>query len=202
MKGRGKGRFRKGEGTPDDWTTWIKEHKAAELEVLETRRSATLGETSRIATTTPSVPSACTPVMRRHFIVPLIAATSISLPAATGMSLSVGAEIQGMAKADQDMQDLLREKADDDRQTRDERRADVRMSDANATTGGPTIAVPAAAQRIDIDIVCGEQHHPWVSLQGDTTAQTTTSHENWPWRLALQNSDMIALGDWYCNCGK
>ena len=101
--------------------------------------------------------------------------------------MSVDAKIQDMAKPD------------DDQQTRDERRADVHMSDANATAGGPTIAVPAAAQHIDIDIVCGEQRHPWVRLRGDATAQTTTSHENCPLRLALQTSDAIVLGDWYCN---
>jgi hypothetical protein len=105
MTGYGRGRFRKGEGKPKDWTKWEKEHQAAELEALETRRRATLGETSRIATTIPSVPSAFTPVIQRHLIAPLIATTSIPLPAATGVSLSVGAEIQGVAKADEDVQD-------------------------------------------------------------------------------------------------
>jgi hypothetical protein len=94
------------------------------------------------------------------------------------------------------------EKTDDDQQTRDERRTDVRMSDAKVTAGGPTTAVPAAAPYIDIDIVGEEQRYPWVRMRGDATAQTTTSHENCPWNLALQTSDAIVLGDWYCNCGK
>jgi hypothetical protein len=43
MKGRGKGRFRKGDGKPDDWTEWIRENKRDELEALEKQHSARLG---------------------------------------------------------------------------------------------------------------------------------------------------------------
>jgi hypothetical protein len=43
IKGHEKGRFRKGDGKPDDWTEWIMENKPNELEALEKRRSARLG---------------------------------------------------------------------------------------------------------------------------------------------------------------
>jgi hypothetical protein len=62
---------------------------------------------------------------------------------------------------------------------------DVQMSDANATAGRSMTAVPATTPFLEIDIICGEERIPWVRLHGDT-----------------QNSDMIQVGGWYCNCGK
>jgi hypothetical protein len=43
IKGRRKGRFRKGDGKPDDWTERIRENKPEEMEALEKQHCARLG---------------------------------------------------------------------------------------------------------------------------------------------------------------
>ena len=47
IKRHEQGRFRKGDGKPDDWTEWMKENKPNELEALEKQRSARLGGKER-----------------------------------------------------------------------------------------------------------------------------------------------------------
>jgi hypothetical protein len=100
-KGCRKGQFPKGVGKLRCWAEFVAK-QAADLKeqqdaALEAHHATALKETLRIAATASSLP-----------------------PVATGMSVSISAENQGMATADEEMQAYLRDEEDDDRQARGE----------------------------------------------------------------------------------